>query len=78
MSIDYIQKSLETMRYFEKASISETFSNGGTDSYTVHYIHDNLQYEVQCSANEEIILFDSVEAASEWIHIKTNSPATQN
>lgn len=78
MSIDYIRKSLETMRYFEKASISETFSSGGTDAYTVRYIHDNLQFEVQSSVSEEIILFNSVEAASEWIHLKTDSPVMQN
>lgn len=77
MSIDYIRNSLETMRYFEKASISETYSNGGTDAYTVHYVHDNLQFEVQSSVSEEIILFNSMEAASEWIHLKTSSPVPQ-
>lgn len=77
MSIDYIRKTLETMRFFEKASISETFSNGGFETYTVRFLTDKLKYEVSSSVNDDTVFFESSEAAAEWLHKKVNTPKSQ-
>lgn len=77
MSIDYIRKTLDTMRFFEKASISETFSNGVSETYTVRFLTDRLKYEVSSSLNDDTVFFDSSEAAAEWLHKKVNPAISQ-
>lgn len=77
MSIEYIIKTLETMRYFGTASISETFSNGATENFTVHYQAENAYFVISSSLTENVIAFESAESAAEWIHEKTSQTIAQ-
>lgn len=77
MSIEYIIKKTEEMRYFGTASISETFSNGATENFTVHYQAENAYFVISSSLTENVIAFESAKSVAEWIHEKTSQTVAQ-